>query len=123
MEAKMDSTRSNQRWNWSLSSMVERLKQGRGLEVVIPAKAGIQFYAARGLGFRLKAGMTERRHLIASVHFAIQRSVICFCAFVCLLILLVFCSSRAVAAGVGPFVIPSRPHPDSAIAAPPAAPT
>lgn len=45
-----------------------------------------------------------------------------FCSFFGILILLVFCSSNSVAAELVAFVIPARPNPDSAIAAPPAEP-
>ncbi|MBN2270047.1 MAG: carbohydrate binding domain-containing protein, partial [Sedimentisphaerales bacterium] len=59
------------------------------------------------------AGPNQERNSLLSIH---------CCAFLCLLIWLVFCSSRAVAAEMVPFVIPARPNPDSAIAALPAQP-
>jgi hypothetical protein len=45
---------------------------------------------------------------------------VCVYAFIGILILTVFCSSRAVGAELVPFVIPSKPNPNSPIAAPPA---
>jgi len=47
---------------------------------------------------------------------------ICVYAYIGILILTVFCSSRAVGADLVPFVIPARPNPDSLIAAPAAKP-